>query len=81
MKEFTGLIINGTYKLKDGTLEVVNDIEISDITPVELIGLLSVVVVNVLKGADKEKFNTFMKMFNKGFNHLVEEYCEDTNDK
>lgn len=81
MEEFRGLKINGTYELKDEDLGFENDIEISDITPVELIGLLSVVVVNVLKGADKEKFNTFMKMFNKGFNHLVEEYCGDARDE
>ena len=81
MKEFRGLKINGTYELKDENLDIENDIEISDITSAELIGILCVIVINVLNGAYKEKSFTFLEMFNKAFNHLVEEYRGDKNDK
>lgn len=81
MKEFRGLKINGTYELKDENLDIENDIEISDMTSAELIGILCVIVINVLNGAYKEKSFTFLEMFNKAFNHLVEEYRGDKNDK
>lgn len=81
MEEFRGLKINGIYELKDEDLGIENDVEISDITSAELIGILCVIVINVLNGAYKEKSFTFLEMFNKAFNHLVEEYRGDTNDK
>lgn len=80
MKKFTGLKINGTYEFVGGGLEVKNEIQISNIAPVELIAILSALVSNVLDGADKENANLFKSMFVTVFKKFVEEAIEDAND-
>ena len=80
MKEFTGFKINGTYEFVGGGLEVKNEIQISNIEPVELIAILSTLVSNVLDGTDKENANLFKSMFVTVFKKFVEEAIEDAND-
>ena len=80
MKKFTELKINGTYELKDDGLEVKNEIQISNISPVELMAILSTLVTNVLDGADKENSDLLKTMFATVFEKFVEESMEDAND-
>ena len=80
MKKFTGLKINGTYELVGDGLEVKTDTQVSNVTPVELLVILSTLVSNVLDGADKENANLFKSMFVTVFKKFVEEAIEDAND-
>ena len=79
MKEFTGLKINGVYELKGKDLKANTDINISNVNPVELMGILSVLVTNVLEGADKENKDLLLKMFSSVFEKFVNEYSEEKN--
>ena len=80
MKKFTGLKINGTYELVGDGLEVKTDTQVSNVTPVELLAILSTLVSNVLDGADKENSKLFKSMFVTVFKKFVEEAVEDAND-
>ena len=80
MKKFTGLKINGTYELVGDGLEVKTDTQVSNVTPVELLAILSTLVSNVLDGADKENSKLFKSMFVTVFKKFVEEAIEDAND-
>lgn len=80
MKKFTGLKINGTYELVGDGLEVKTDTQVSNVTPAELLAILSTLVSNVLDGADKENANLFKSMFVTVFKKFVEEAIEDAND-
>ncbi|WP_127147128.1 hypothetical protein [Veillonella sp. VA139] len=76
MKEFTGLKINGMYELKDEAIQASIDIQISKVSPVELMTILSALVVNVLKGADEKNAPLFLHMFSSVFDKFVEESVE-----
>ena len=80
MKKFTGLKINGTYELVGDGLEVKTDTQVSNVTPVELLAILSTLVSNVLDGADKENSKLLKSMFVTVFKKFVEEAVEDAND-
>ena len=80
MKKFTGFKINGTYELVGDRLEVKTDTQVSNVTPVELLAILSTLVSNVLDGADKENSKLFKSMFVTVFKKFVEEAIEDAND-
>ena len=81
MKEFTGLKINGVYELKDGGLQVKTDVNISNVTPVELMAILSALVSNVLEGADKENAPLLLDMFGSVFENFVKESVEGTSNE
>lgn len=73
MKEFTGLKINGTYELDGNALSTKNDIQISNVTPVELMSILSALVANVLRGADEKNAPLFLHLFSSVFEKFVKE--------
>mgnify|MGYP000033828297 CR=1 FL=1 len=81
MKEFTGLKINGVYELKGGDLQVKTDVNVSNVTPVELMAILSSLVANVLKGADEENAPLFLKLFGSVFEKYVKESVEGTSNE
>ena len=76
MKEFTGLKINGVYELKDGGLQAKTEINISNVTPVELTGILSALVTNVLEGADEKNKDLLLQMSSSVFEKFVNKYSE-----
>lgn len=81
MKEFTGLKINGVYELKDGGLQAKTDINISNVTPVELMGILSAVVTNVLEGADEKNKDLLLETFPSVFEKFVKESEKGTDNE
>lgn len=81
MKKFTGLKINGTYELKDGGLQASTDTQVSNVTPVELMGILSALVFHVLKGADEKNAPLLLEMFGSVFDKFVKESKEGTNNE
>lgn len=76
MKKFTGLKINGTYELKDGGLQASTDTQVSNVAPVELMGILSALVFHVINGADEKNTPLLLQMFGSVFEKFVEEYDE-----
>lgn len=81
MKEFTGLKINGVYELKDGVLQASTDTKISNVTPVELMGILSALVSHVVKGADEKNAPLLLHLFSSVFEKFVEESSKGTNNE
>ena len=81
MKEFTGLKINGAYELKDGNLQTKADVNVSNVSPLELMAILSSLVANVLKGADEKHAPLFLKMFSSVFEKFVKESVEGTSNE
>lgn len=76
MKEFRGLKINGTYELDGNALNTKNDVEISNVTPVELMSILSALVTHVLQGADEKNSPLFLHLFGSVFDRFVKDFEE-----
>ena len=68
--------VNGTYELKDGGLQASTDTQVSNVTPVELMGILSALVFHVINGADEKNTPLLLQMFGSVFEKFVEEYDE-----
>lgn len=81
MKEFTGLKINGTYELDGNALSTKSDIQVSNVTPVELMSILSALVANVLRGADEKNAPLFLHLFSSVFEKFVKEAEQGTNNE
>lgn len=81
MKEFTGLKINGTYELEGNALSTKSDIQVSNVTPVELMSILSALVANVLRGADEKNAPLFLHLFRSVFEKFVKESEKGTNNE
>lgn len=79
MKEFRGLKINGTYELDGNALNTKNDVEISNVTPVELMSILSALVTYVLQGADEKNAPLFLHLFSSVFDKFVKDFEEGKN--
>lgn len=76
MKEFRGLKINGTYELDGNALSTKNDVEISNVTPVELMSILSALVIHILQGADEKNAPLFLQLFSSVFDKFVKDVEE-----
>ena len=80
MKEFRGLKISGTYEFKGNAINTNNDAEVSNVTPGELMLILSALVSDVLRGADEKNAPLYLLTFSSVFKKFVEESMEDAND-
>jgi len=80
MKEFRGLKINGTYEIGGKAINTNNDVEVSNVTPGELMLILSALVADVLRGADEKNAPLYLLTFSSVFNKFVEEAIENAND-
>lgn len=81
MEEFRGLKINGTYEFKGNAINTDNDVEVSNVTPGELMFILSALVVDVLRGADEKNVPLYLRTFSSVFDTFVKESSEGTDNE
>ena len=81
MKEFRGLKINGTYEIDGKAININNDAEVSNVTPGELMFILSALVADVLRGADEKNAPLYLLTFSSVFDKFVKESKQGTNNE
>lgn len=81
MKEFRGLKISGVYEFEGNAINTKSDAEVSNVTPAELMFILSVLVVDVLRGADEKNAHLHLLTFSSVFDKFVKESREGTDNE